>query len=71
MAVGNQVDGNLLTTTPEDIASRRAQLAVEFGRIDFTHFVEQSAADAKVTRVRAKDAKDDGKQEDQVPGKQG
>ncbi len=71
ISVGNQVDGTLLTASPEEIASRRGQLAVAFGRIDFTHFVEQSAADSEVTRIHGNDKKDEGKLEDPVPAKKG
>lgn len=51
--VGNVVDGNLLGATPDEVASRREQLATEFGRGDISRFTEHATAVADVTRYRA------------------
>jgi peptidyl-prolyl cis-trans isomerase D len=49
--VSNIVDGNLLSSPPERIASDRGQLAGQFGNRDMAAWIEHAVAEADVVRL--------------------
>jgi len=51
--VSNVVDGNLLSATPDRIASDRGQLAGQFGNRDMAAWIEHAVAEADVVRLDA------------------
>lgn len=53
IAVSNVVDGTLLGIPEEELMARRGQLAGEFGRVDYAHFVESAVAAADVEKATA------------------
>lgn len=60
VVVSNVVDGNLLASPPDRIASDRGQLAGEFGSRDFGRWVEFVVAEADVTRLDVKASEEKG-----------